>query len=113
MLSMIIYRWSGAKPGHEVEAMQLADEATARNAQRVESGELSSHEWISNITGTDGGMYVIRGDQQQIAAVMGTGDFASTHLRGVLHLADWRWDMALCGSSVDEVYPGWRELVGA
>lgn len=113
MQGMIIYRWSGAKSGHEVEAMSLADDATAHYATLVQSGQVSSHEWVSNITGTDGGMYILRGDQQALAALMTTAEFVSFHLRGVLHLADWRWDLALSGDTVDEVYPGWRELVGA
>ncbi len=113
MQGMIIVRWSTARSGHEVEAMKLADDATAYWAKLAEAGQIASYEWVSNFTGTDGGMLLIRGDQQALGGIAMSPEFTSFHLRGVLHLEDWRADMALSGSSVDEVYPGWRELVGA
>jgi hypothetical protein len=113
MQGLIIIRWSRAKSGHEVEAMKLADDATAHYATMAEAGQIAGHEWINNLTGTDGGMFIIRGDQQALGGVMMSPEFASIHLRGILHLEDWRWDMALSGTTVDDVYPGWRALVGA
>jgi hypothetical protein len=93
--------------------MKLADDATAHFSKMAEAGQIAGHEWVSNFTGTDGGMFLIRGDPQALGGIMMSPEFASFHIRGVLHLEDWRWDMALSGSTVDEVYPGWRELVGA
>ena len=113
MQGLIIIRCSRAKSGHEVEAMKLADDANEHYAKMGVSGQIAGHEWVDNITGTDGGMFIIRGDQQALGGVMMSPEFASIHLRGILHLEDWRWDMALSGAVVDEVYPGWRELVGA
>ncbi len=113
MQGALILRWTAAKSGHEVEAMRLADDANAHFTALRESGAVAGHEWISNVTGTDGGMFIVRGDQPALIGVTASPEFASFHLRGILHLDDWHWDMGLSGSTVDEVYPGWRELVGA
>jgi hypothetical protein len=113
MQGMMIIRWRNARLGHEAEAARLADETTAHFAKLAETGQVTGFEWVSNFTGTDGGMFLVRGDQQALGAIAMSPEFGAFHLRGVYHLEDWRWDMALCGSSVDEVYPGWRELVGA
>ena len=113
MQGVIIVRWTTSRVGHEVDAMKLADEATAYYANMAQAGQIAGYEWVNNFTGTDGGMFLIRGDQQALGGIAMSPEFGSIHLRGALHLEDWRWDMALSGSTVDEVYPGWRELVGA
>jgi hypothetical protein len=113
MQGLIIIRWRASKPGHEVEAMKLADEADALYTKLREEGRVAGHEWIANFTGVDGGMFVVRGDPQGLVALTGTPEFAEINLRGILHLENWHWDMAFAGATVDEVYPGWRQLVGA
>ncbi|MCB0872700.1 MAG: hypothetical protein H6531_11265 [Actinobacteria bacterium] len=110
---IMIMRWNGAKIGHEIEAMKLADEANLHFGALEDQGATSSHEWIANFTGTDGGMVALRGDPQSLMAVSASPEFQEIHLRGILHLDGWRLDIGLAGSTVDDVYPGWRGLVGA
>jgi hypothetical protein len=113
MQGMIIVRWTTSRAGHHVDAMNLADEATAYYANMAQAGQIAGYEWVSNFTGDDGGMLLVRGDPQVLGGITMSPEFLSMHLRGVLYLEDWHWDLALAGSTADEVYPGWRELVGA
>lgn len=113
MQGMIIVRWTTSRMGHHVDAMKLADEATAYYANMAQAGQIAGYEWVNNFTGADGGMLLVRGDPQVLFGIVMSPEFGSIHLRGALYLEDWHWDLALSGSSVDEVYPGWRVLVGA
>jgi hypothetical protein len=113
MQGLIIVRWTGSKPGHEVEAMKLGDEADALYTKLREEGRVAGHEWIANLTGTDRGMFVVRGDPQALAGITATPEFAQINLGGIRHLENWHWDLGVAGATIDEIYPGWRETIGA
>lgn len=112
MQGAIVIRWRSPRSGHEVESLRLADEATIMWSTLADAGQISGYEWLSGFTGTDGGMLIVRGDQLALGGIMMSPEFMAIHLRGVLHHDDWRVDIGMSGSTVDEVYPGWRELVG-
>lgn len=113
MQGVMLVRWTTPKVGHEVEAMKLADDADAHFARLTDQGSVAGHEWISNFTGSDGGMFIVRGDPATLMGISASEEFGAIHLRGLLHMDHWHWDMGLSGRTVDEVYPKWRELVGA
>lgn len=110
---LMIIRWTKSKPGSHVEAMRLADDTNAYVLGLEEKGVVAGHEWVANITGEDGGMFVVRGDIPALMGVASSPEYRDLHLRGVLHLERWRWDLAFAGDVIDEIYPGWRALVGA
>jgi hypothetical protein len=110
---LMIIRWSRSKSGSHVEAMKLADDADAHFRGLAQNGVVAGHEWIANITGEDGGMVIVRGDLPSLMGVASSPEFGEIHLRGILHLERWRWDLAFGGDVIDEIYPGWRQMVGA
>lgn len=113
MQGLLIVRWTVPKPGHEVEAMKLADDADRHYSKLLDEGMIAGYEWVSNFTGSDGGMFIVRGDPATLSEIATSPEFGAIHLRGMLHLEHWHWDMCISGAKVDEAYPMWRELVGA
>ena len=93
--------------------MQLADDANAHYEEFRQQKRIDGYEWIANFTGTDGGMLVMRGDPQKLADITATPEFQSIIQRGLLLLESWHWDLGAAGATVDEIYPGYRELVSA
>lgn len=113
MQGTLMIRWTTPKPGHEMDSMELADHSDQHFSALERSGMIAGHEWIANFTGSDGGMLVVRGEPAKLAEVSMSPEFGEIHLRGVLHLEHWHWDLGLSGDTVDEVYPHYRELVSA
>jgi len=113
MQGMMIFRWSGGRTGREVEVMKFGDESDAYFAGLKGEGKIEGYEWIANFTGSDHDMFVVRGDPQALAAIAMSREGGSLIMKGNLLLEDWHWDWAVAGDTVDEVYPGWRQLVGA
>jgi hypothetical protein len=113
MQGMMIFRWSGAKAGREAEAMKFADESDAYFSKLKGEGKIAGYEWVSNFTGSDFDMFVVRGDPQVLGAIAMSPEAGGLIMKGNLFLDDWHWDMAASGATVDDVYPGWRALVGA
>ena len=93
--------------------MQLGDDSNAHYEELRKQKKIDGYEWITNLTGMDGGMLVMRGDPQKLAGITATPEFRNIIQRGLLLLESWRWDLGVAGASVDEIYPGYRELVSA
>lgn len=113
MQGVMIFRWSAAKEGREVEAMKFADDADAMYARLEDEGRVAAHEWCANFTGNDDDMFIVRGEPDALGAVAMSPEFGAMMNKGRLYLEDFHWDMGVSGTRIDEVYPGWRQLVGA
>jgi len=54
----------------------------------AQAGKIAGYEWVSNFTGTDGGMFLVGGDPQVLLGIAMSPEFGSFHQRGTLHLED-------------------------
>lgn len=111
MESAIVFRWSGPRTGREVEAIKAADMADTMFDALVAQGLATSAEWITNQTGDDADMGILRGDAETLLGMMASPEFRDLANASVYALDGWHADLAIIGANVDEAYPGWRAMV--
>jgi len=97
----------------EREVVKLSDDWDAYVQRMIAAGTITGGEWIANFTGGDGNMYILRGDPQKLMALSVTPEIQQFRARAIGLNADWRMDFAIAGKSLDDAWPGWRQMVGA
>lgn len=113
MQGLMIFRWRTPRAGREAEALRFVDESDAYWRRLRDEGAIAGYEWVSNVTGADHDMFIVRGAPESLIAVTMSPEFGALTMRGAYLVEGWHWDMAVAGATVDEVYPGWRELIAA
>lgn len=96
----MIFRWSGAKEGREVDAMKFAIEGDAMYARLEEEGRVVAHELCSNFIGTVDNLFIVRGDSESLGAVAMSPEFGAMMNKGRMFLEDlhWAWGCQAPGS---------------
>lgn len=58
-------------------------------------------------------MAIFRGDPAKLMALSVTPEFVQLCWRSSTANEDWRMDFAVSGKTLDDTWPGWRQMVGA
>lgn len=109
----MIARWRRPNPGMEEAIPAYADHVDAYMRSLISDGRIDAFEWVDSVTGSDHYMAVVRAAQPDLLAVMNSPEFQQIVVQGRLTLDGFRVDLAVAGSSFDDVWPGLREAMTA
>ena len=100
MNGAIIYRWGPSVRGREQQALEVFAEAVAYWDNLVKNGRVSSHEpFFSTIR--DGGYWIMKGDLDELNAIVQEKDYQRLALKVQMFVEDWSMETCVGGSIED------------
>jgi hypothetical protein len=96
----IIFRWGPAVRGRENAALQVFAESTAYFDDLEKNHRIHGHQPYLSMN-RSGGMWILQGETQQLAAIQEEPEFRQLTLRVQQFVEDYSVEMCIGGSVVD------------
>jgi hypothetical protein len=90
MQQAIVCRWDGMVTGREMAGMQLMQDLGAFYEKAVADGRVAGFEWYLSEQGAEG-LFIARGDEEQLAALTASGEFRTFVVRSELCARNFGW----------------------
>jgi len=95
----IIYTWTGAIPGRELDSKAVMEASDAFYDQLMAEGRITGHDWYLS---TQGGhnLMIVRGEMDALASILADPDLMDLNTKAGIAMEHLTWALYATGDSV-------------